>query len=239
MADQMTSEVFFQDKGATYKVLTLRQLPQELFLHLSYSNKHRKRKILNSEKVTRRPDHFSWHADGRGHLKISSEQKFQKGKFSDGIFIPSGKAAFSPLFIVSHIKGEETWEAEPTQDSPAPLYLLKIEPLERFSIVGFLVPKNMPLVAFQYLYACFTPEHAAPLAIPLSNLFFPPSDHIRVVLHPDYDILICISDLINLDRPSLEQLRRQFAGDGFFSSTFVDIDKALSKMLYQRILANS
>lgn len=204
-------------------------------MHLCYSSSQRKFKNLDTQNETKRPDHFSWHVDGKGHLKLGSDHRIQKGKFTDGSFLPSGKADLTPLFILSHIKGNETWEAKPLEAfAPSP-YLLNVGALEKFSIVCFLIPNNMPITAFQHLYGCFTPKDKAPVEVALDNLFFTQINPIRLSVYPGYDILIFVSDLINLDEISMEKLQKQFEREAYFSVTFMDIDRALSKMLYQRI----
>ncbi|MBN9376779.1 MAG: hypothetical protein BGO14_01280 [Chlamydiales bacterium 38-26] len=169
-----------------------------------------KYKNIDIQEITRRPDHFSWHVNGKGHLKINADHKMQKGQFADGTFLPSSPSDLSPLFIISHIQGEGTWEAKHIESLPPLSYILDIGHLEKFSILGFLIPCNMPITAFQHLNACFTPENKIPLEIPLSDLFFLPACYIRLSVYPSFDILILISDLINLDMKSLEQLKRQF-----------------------------
>lgn len=228
----------FREQGKIYQAFTLRPSPNELFMHLCYSSEKRKFKDLDAEVMTRRPDHFSWHADGKGHLKLGPNHKLQKGNFTDGTFLPSGKADFSPLFILSYMKGEETWEAKYVETDNSLSHLLDVGSLDRFSILGFLIPSNMPLAAFQHLYACFTPKNKTPVEIALSNLFFTPINPLRFAVYPGYDILIFVSDLINLDAQSIEKLQQQLDGGAHFSAIFVDIDKALPKMLYQRILAS-
>lgn len=226
--------VCFEASGKIYHAFSLRPQANELFLHFCYASQQRKYKDLDTQEITRRPDHFSWHIDGKGHLKISPDRKTQKGQFADGTFLPSGPADLSPLFIISHIKGEGTWEAKHIETPTSASYLLNIGLLEKFSILGFLLPSNMPITAFQYLYACFTPEDKGPVEIPLSDLFLLPFCHIRFSVYPGYDILIFISDLLNLDIKSIEQLEQQFGGGAYFSSTFTDINKALPTMLYRR-----
>lgn len=232
--NSLVFDVCFEAAGKIYHAFSLRPQANELFLHLCYSSQKRKYKDLNTQEITRRADHFSWHTNGKGHLKISCDRKTQKGQFADGAFLPSGPADLSPLFIISHVKGEGTWEAKHIETPSTASYLLNIGHLEKFSILGFLLPRNMPITAFQYLYACFTPENKVPVEIPFCDLFLPPVRHIRFSVYPGYDILVFISDLLNFDMKLLEQLHQHFGGAAYFASTFVDINQVLPKMLYQR-----
>lgn len=238
MNDRLRLNICFQSKKQIYQAFTLCPSEHELFIHFCYSSQYRKFKNLDTQKETRRPDHFSWHDDGTGHLKIKKDHKIQKGSFHDGSFLPKNKTDFSPLFILSYIRGKETWEAECIQTTNTCPYLFNIGKLEKFSIVCFLIPRNMKLNAFQHLYASFTIECKTFLGMSISNLFYTPIKHLRFPVYSNHDILIFISDLINLDLHATEKLCHEFKNEGYFSATFIDIDKALPKMLFHRYLSN-
>ncbi|MFI0436001.1 MAG: hypothetical protein ACH350_09840 [Parachlamydiaceae bacterium] len=231
-------DICFQSEKQIYQAFKLCPSEHELFIHLCYSSQHRKFKNLDTQKETRRPDHFSWHFDGTGHLKIKKGHKIQRGSFHDGSFLPKNKTDFSPLFILSYIRGQETWEAQHIQTINTCPYLFNIGELEKFSIVCFLIPCSMQLNVFQHLYASFTNEYKTSLNISMSNIFYKPINYLRFSVYPDHDILIFVSDLINLDLHSTEKLRYEFKNEGYFSATFVDIDKALSRMLFDRFSAS-
>ncbi len=133
-ANSTVCNVCFQSYDKVYHAFTFRSSQTELLMHFCYSSQQRKFQDLDAQKMTQRPDHFSWHGDGKGHLKLGPDLRIQKGKFTDGAFLPPGKADVSPLSILSYIKGDGIWEAKPLETIAPSSYLLNIGSLEKFSI---------------------------------------------------------------------------------------------------------
>lgn len=120
---------------------------KEFFYHFAYSEDIDK-KIFNCNKNQKsgRPDHISFHGDGRVHITLAKEKKNNKyiGQryFSDGYFVPE-KSVITPLLIHSLYRVDDEWIL--------PIYVIdsgqsgKIV-LDKntvgFSIILFLVPEE-------------------------------------------------------------------------------------------------
>lgn len=231
MTSPVPYEIGFQDNGATYQGFTLRKEPDQFFLHFCYSSKSRKFRNLDTGEMTRRADHFSWHRDGRGHLKIDADNRLQKGQFPDETFLPSKQDSITPLFIISYIKGEGTWEAK-RLSSPSSQDFQSIGNFSSwpgFSLVGFLVPPKMPVDHLRNFYVQYDPKRRVLIDTSLINLFAAPIRSIRLPIYPTADVLIILSDLFETAG------KKTFGNSPHLAANFAFVDKAIPKLLDQRI----
>lgn len=233
MTSPVPYKIGFQDNGTPYQGFVLNKLPDELFLHLCYSSKERNFRDLDTGKTTRRPDHFSWHKDGRGHLKIDADNKLQKGNFQDGTFVPQKQDSISLLFILSYVKGEGIWEANPLSSPPPDFQSIgDVAPWPGFSLIGFLVPTRMPVDHFRNFYVQYDPKRGILVDTSLIHLFAMPTRLIRLPIYPTADVLIILSDLFETGG------KETFEGAPHFSALFADAHKAIPKLLDKRIRRN-
>jgi hypothetical protein len=209
-----------------------------MFYHSSWP-KEALRTLLNitTGEETRRPDHFSCHSDGQGHMKAGAEILGGVWQFHDNSFLSKDPSSISPILIHS-IKTNNDLYNLPLMSDVAPKSYQLVQQLVvlpkplNFSISIFVIPASLSTYdALSSMYVDFELADQSISRLDFSCLctdVFQPG-RIKIDAWPDWDVIFVLSDLTMPIPPEMEPK------DHFAIVTIPDSPKCFQKLLAQRI----
>jgi hypothetical protein len=242
-SDSNLTRVLFtiQTDSGTYGVglLGIKHSPAEMFYHSAWP-KDAKRDLLDTSKneTTKRPDHFSWHADGNAHMRTSKKGILgHPWRFPDNSFLSKDSSSITPLLIHSVKVNDCSYDLPLLSEMSVDSYqivqkMAVINAPQNFSVSIFLVPTHVTTnEVLSGMWVDFHLKGQPSLRLDLRNLcsdgFHP--GRFKVQEWSGWDVLFVLSDLI-MPIPSSAEPKNYFK-----VITIVNTPKCFEVLLAQRI----